>query len=70
MAHTFNPRTQATLDYTRLNLSKKRNKTHKDAPKMVKSHTFNPSTREVEIGVMWLDGQKYRRQEKTKLIVV
>ena len=72
VAHTFNPRIQeaeemdlcelkATLGYMRLNLSKRETEFTQKCSQHLRSHTFNPSTRDVEIG-----SDRTRQREESK----
>ena len=48
-----------------MNLSKKRNRTHAKVSQPLQFHAFNPSTREVETGVIWLGRERCIRWKET-----
>ena len=52
-----------TLGYMRLNLSKRETELTQRWSQHLGSHNFDPSPREVETGVIWLDGERNVRQK-------
>lgn len=60
------PGLKATLGYTRLNLSRKRNGAHTNVLPALGSHRPLVQARGMEAGMIWLGGQRFIRQEETR----